>query len=140
MANEQNLRPCEYKLTEEDVKKGQVAAVRSRRARKSMREIANVILGMSLKTGDIHDVEDIQSLAELHNKNLTVEQAIIIKQTEKALKGDLRSAEFVRDTAGQKPVEQMAVDMSKNKSEAIELLENIKALKAGAEEKNVNKT
>lgn len=109
MANEQNLRPCEYKLTEEDHKKGQMVSAQNRRARKSMREIANVILGMSLKTGEIHNIEDIQSIAELNNKNLTVEQAIIIKQTEKALRGDLKSAEFVRDIAGQKPIEKQEI-------------------------------
>lgn len=109
MANEQNLRPCEYKFTQEDCKKAQAVAAQNRRARKSMREIANVILGMSLKTGEIHNIEDIQSIAELNNKNLTVEQAIVIKQTEKALKGDLKSAEFVRDTAGQKPIEKQEI-------------------------------
>jgi hypothetical protein len=37
-------------------------------------------------------------------------EAIAIKQFEKALKGDTRAFEIVRDTAGQKPVEKIQVD------------------------------
>ena len=41
-------------------------------------------------------------------------EAIIIKQVEKALKGDLQSATFVRDTSGQKPVEKQEVNTTIN--------------------------
>ena len=38
MANEQNLKPCEYKFTQEEAKKGGIASGESRRRRKLLRE------------------------------------------------------------------------------------------------------
>lgn len=105
MANEQNLRPGEYKLSLEEAKKGGQASGEARRRRKSMQEFAEMILGLSMKTGEVHSVEDIKSLAEIKDKNLTVDQMILLKQAEKAIKGDLSSATFIRDTSGNKPKE-----------------------------------
>lgn len=110
MANEQNLIPSTeggHQLTEEEVKKGGYASGKARRAKKTMQELAKIILNMSIQSGEIHNVEDIQSIAEVKGKNLTVDQAILLKQVEKALKGDLQSATFIRDTSGQKPVEKV---------------------------------
>lgn len=107
MANEKNLRPSEYKLTLEEQKKGGIKSGEVRRQKKTMQEIAKYILSMSIQQGEKHSVEDIQNLAELKGKNISVDEAILIKQVEKALKGDINSATFVRDTAGQKPVEQI---------------------------------
>lgn len=109
MANEQNLLKGDeaHKFTPEEHSKGGIASGKARRERKSMQELAKIILNMSLKTGEVHQVEDIQSLAEVQGKNLTVDQAILLKQVEKALKGDLQSATFVRDTSGNKPVEKV---------------------------------
>lgn len=84
---------------------GGIASGEARRRNKTMQELTRYILNMSLNTGETHTVEDIQSLAEIKGKNLSVDEAIIIKQVEKALKGDLQSATFVRDTSGQKPVD-----------------------------------
>lgn len=96
-------------LTEEEQKelasKGGKASVEARRNKKSMQELAKIILSMSIQNGEVHSVEDIKSIADLKGKNLTVDQAILLKQVEKALKGDLQSATFVRDTSGNKPIE-----------------------------------
>ena len=104
---EDNLKPSEYKLSQEEAKKGGIKSGEVRRQKKTMQEIAKYILSMSLQQGEKHSVEDIQNLAELKGKNISVDEAILIKQVEKALKGDINSATFVRDTAGQRPVEQI---------------------------------
>ena len=41
-------------------------------------------------------------------KALTGAEAIAVAVFKKALKGDIKAAEFLRDTAGQKPVEKIA--------------------------------
>ena len=105
MAKEDNLIPQAHILTVEEASKGGIASGEARRRNKTMQELTRYILNMSLNTGETHTVEDIQSLAEIKGKNLSVDEAIIIKQVEKALKGDLQSATFVRDTSGQKPVD-----------------------------------
>lgn len=110
MANEENLIPANkrsLKEVRENASKGGIKSGEVRRQKKTMQEIAKYILSMSIQQGEKHSVEDIQNLAELKGKNISVDEAILIKQVEKALKGDINSATFVRDTAGQKPVEQI---------------------------------
>lgn len=82
---------------------GQAKATETRLKRKSMKGILEVLLQMPVNKGKCLDVEDIQNFASLNGKNLSVEQAILIKQVQRALKGDLNSANFIRDTSGQKP-------------------------------------
>lgn len=110
MANEQNLQPNTTLSTEEAKKLGRaggIASGKARRERKSMQELAKIILGLSMTSGQVHNVEDIKNIADIKGKNLTVDQAILLKQVEKALKGDLQSATFIRDTSGNKPVEKV---------------------------------
>ena len=47
----------------------------------------------------------------LKDKNLTVNDAIVVKQVQKALKGDLNAVAFLRDTSGQKPKEDVSMDL-----------------------------
>lgn len=107
MAKEDNLQPgnVNHTLTPEEQQMGGIASGIARRQKKSMQELAKIILSMSLQNGQVHSVEDMQSIAEIKGKNLTVDQAILLKQVEKALKGDLNSATFVRDTSGNKPID-----------------------------------
>lgn len=103
-----NSENTQFKTGEEQVKiakQGGIASGEAKRRRKSMQEFAEMILGLSMKTGEVHSVEDIKSLAEIKDKNLTVDQMILLKQAEKAIKGDLSSATFIRDTSGNKPKE-----------------------------------
>ena len=110
MANEQNLIP-NTTLSKEEAEKlgraGGIASGKARREKKNMQELAKIILNMSLQSGEVHSVEDIQNLSDIKGKNLTVDQAILLKQVEKALKGDLQSASFIRDTSGQKPIDKV---------------------------------
>lgn len=107
MANIQNLRPCEYKFTQEDHKKANEARKAKNKRRKTMQEIAQLILKMSVDTGKVVDINKIKSIADIAGKNISVDEAIVIKQMEKALKGDLKSAEFLRDTSGQTIVQKV---------------------------------
>lgn len=100
MALKRDFTPEELK---ENGRKGGIASGEAKRKKKAMQETLNVLLGMPLQNKKCHDVEDIQSFAQLKGKNVSVETAIIIKQIQRALAGDLPSAEFIRDTSGQKP-------------------------------------
>lgn len=109
MANEQNLRPSEYKFTQEDVKKGQKRSAEVRRKRSEFKKTAETILGLLANDKEYADIEKVRSIAELHDKNVTVEEAILLAQASRAMKGNTKAAEFIRDTAGQKPVEKVMV-------------------------------
>lgn len=122
MANEQNLRPCEHKLTQEEQKKGGKASVEARRKKKDLRRAIEVLLETDIKGKN----GEVKSGAE----------AIAIAQFQKALKGDTRAFEVLRDTAGQKPVEK--VEQVNIDGEHIELVNELKAYfnESGTEEHN----
>lgn len=94
----------------EIAKKGGKASVKARREKKAMRENLETILAMTLKSGKLAKVESIKSFAELNGKNITVQDAILIKQTQKAMMGDTRAAEFIRDLSGNKPENTLNID------------------------------
>lgn len=86
---------------------GKVGGVRSgevRRAKKRMKESLEILLTMPLKArGQETDIEDVKAFAQLKGKNITVEQAMLIAQIQKALKGDTNALIFLRNTSGQSP-------------------------------------
>lgn len=95
MANEQNLRPAEYKLSLEEAKKGGIKSGEARRKKRDLRQAIEILLETDIKNKN----GEVKSGAE----------AIAIAQFQKALKGDTRAFEVIRDTAGQKPVEKVMV-------------------------------
>lgn len=119
MAGEDNLIPMNERSQEEARemgRKGGIASGKARRAKKTMKENLEIILGMPLNNGEEASIEEIQSFAAIKGKNITVEQAILIAQVQKAMKGDTQSAAFLRDTSGQKPVEQVEMNTTINKT------------------------
>lgn len=113
MTNEMNLNPVR---SENEARKrgraGGIASGKARREKKMMRETLEMLLTMPMKNGKFADVENIRSFAALKGKNISVQEAILIAQVQKAMKGDTRAAEYVRDTIGQKPTD--SVDMNMN--------------------------
>ncbi len=95
MANEQNLKPGEYKLTLEEQKKGGIASGEARRAKRDLRKALEALLDKDFKSKE--------------GETISGAEAIAMKQFEKALKGDTRAFETVRDTAGQKPIERVMI-------------------------------
>lgn len=91
-------------------KKAGKASGKARREKKAMRENLQTILAMTLKSGKLADIDSVQNFAALAGKNITVQDAILIKQTQKAMMGDTRAAEFVRDLSGNKPENTLNID------------------------------
>lgn len=95
MANEQNLRPSEYKLSQEEAKKGGIASGEARRKKRDLRLAFEALLEKEFKGED----GELLSGAEL----------LALKQFKKGVEGDTKAFEVIRDTAGQKPVERVEV-------------------------------
>lgn len=115
------MAKCEFsQMTPEERReagrKGGIASGEAKRRKKAMRERLEIILEMPIKNGKLADIEEIKSFAALKGKNITVEDAMMIAQIQKALKGDTVAAAFVRDTAGQNPTVKIEndVDMELN--------------------------
>lgn len=110
MAGIDNLNPVK---TEEEARekgrKGGIASGKARREKKAMRETLELLLSMPMKDGKFADVESIKNFASMKGKNIDVQTAISIAMIQRALKGDKGAAEFVRDTSGQKPTDNMNI-------------------------------
>lgn len=110
-----NSEDTQFRTGAEQVKtakKGGIASGKARREKKLMRETLDMLLSMPMKNGKSADVDSIRSFAALKGKNINVQEAILIAQVQKAMKGDTRAAEYVRDTIGQKPVDNVEMSMN----------------------------
>lgn len=99
--NEQNLKPSAYKFTDEDREKAKKSRQENLMKKKAFSEIFDALLGNKVKN-------------KKTGEDITVAEAMAMKMIEKAMKGDTKAFEVVRDTNGQKPrekVEQINVDM-----------------------------
>lgn len=108
MANEANLKPYEFTSDQsrekaaENGRKGGIASGVAKRKKKAMREVLEELLVLPLN--DLDAPEKVKSFLDFgKNKNVTIEQAVLMAQIVKAItKGDTKAAAFIRDTAGQK--------------------------------------
>lgn len=118
MANEQNLKPFTSDQSREEAKKngkkGGIASGESRRRKRTMKEDSEFILSLALNGDDVDSLEEVQSLAELKGKAVTVQLAGIIAQAKKYIKGDKGAFELLMALSGNKPKEEVAISGSLN--------------------------
>ena len=115
MANEENLKGYGFdELTaskqREIASKGGKKSVEVRRRKKTMRENLEILLSMPLNNGKAADIEKGKNLKDFTSQNLTVEQAIILAQVKRAMKGDQVSFEMIRDLIGESPVKKQEIN------------------------------
>lgn len=96
--------------------KGGKASGEAKRRKKLMKENLEILCQLSLKSGRATDIESIKNFVELKGKNITVEQAMLLAQIKKALNGDSTAMTFIRDTMGQKPVDEKKVETNSTES------------------------
>ncbi len=135
MANEENLMPIEEvnsRRTREqhskDSRKAGIASGKARREKKLFRETLETLLSMPMKDGKEVPVDKIQNFANIKGQNISVQEAILISQIQKAMKGDTRAAEYVRDTIGQKPSDNVVLNGQVNNPYAGLTTEELKKL------------
>ena len=95
----------------ENGRKGGIASGEAKRKKKAMRERLEILLEMPMRAGKGADLESIKNFAAIKGKNITVQDAMMIAQIQKALKGDTTAAAFVRDTAGENPAVKVEADV-----------------------------
>lgn len=110
--NDGNLMRPKSDLTPEQLheltSKAGKAAARKRRERKELREIAKIVLSAPLDEGELDDIEGM-TVEEYPDHNITVAEASMFRIAKKALRGDIAALAFLRDTAGERPAEQVEV-------------------------------
>lgn len=92
MANEENLNPIRSENEARELgRKGGIASGEARRAKKTMKEMLDYLLEKEIenqKTGEI----------------VTCREAMLSAMVKKAIGGDVKACQFVRDTSGETPV------------------------------------
>ena len=125
MANrEDNLRKFTSDQSREEAtkngKKGGIASGEARRRKRDLKRAIEILLES--------DVKDKKT-----GEQLSGAEAIATAQFRKALKGDTKAFEVLRDTAGQKPVEK--VEQVNIDGEYLDKVDELKAYFNGAEQK-----
>ena len=90
----------------EIARQGAIASTAVRREKRTMREIAEIILSKNVTTSD---------------GVVTGKYAVLAKVIDKALKGDLQAAAFIRDTIGEKPTDKQEVTGAFNIMPSVEV-------------------
>ena len=96
MANESNLRPCEYKLSQEEAKKGGINSGKARREKADLKKQLQLFLEMNATT-------------DKHGEPLTGAELMVKVAVKEMTKGNPKYWELIRDTAGFKPVDKLVV-------------------------------
>lgn len=86
------------------------ASVRARREHKAMRETLLELLSLPMKKGKVS--EGLAAVEDFKSANVTVRTRIMLSMATKAAKGDVKAAQFIRDTIGEAPVQEVKVEQS----------------------------
>lgn len=110
MANEQNLRPVQSEKEARELgRKGGINSGIARRKKADFIKTAKAILDCALSEQNQKIIKS--QYPELDDSEINYRTMILLKQMEKALKGDINSAKFIVDTTGEKPKEEIATDI-----------------------------
>lgn len=112
-ANEKNITAHTFGIIDKEkhreiARKGQKASTESKRRKKDIATICNDLLSLSVAelSADVLNPQ-LKEIIEKYDLNITLYDLIIAKQAEIALKGSTSAAQFIRDTAGDKPSEKL---------------------------------
>jgi hypothetical protein len=101
--NEKNLekgKATQFRSGDEAVKsgkKGGVASGVARREKKALKTTLEMLLSMPIEDGKLEDVDKVKSLASLGGKNISVQEAIVLKALQLALNGDIKAFNAIAD-------------------------------------------
>lgn len=129
LANLRTTRDMSPEERRDFARKGQAALMEQRRRKRALRDVLDAILS---KPADLSDITEGRDLAEMVRQTAEDEavpldqyDAIAIAQVVKARSGDTAAAAWVRDSAGDKPGETLAVQQLS--AEDVELARKVAA-------------
>lgn len=126
--NVENLVPQNKRTKEEQrevARKGGIASGKARRRKRAMKDIISTFGKEDAPETVVAKLIQLGMLEK--GESCTMDEALILAQYGKALSGNTKAAEFVRDTNGQKPQERVEInDLTKEKSKLDELLKQRK--------------
>lgn len=106
-AGHKNLIPQNMRTKDEQrriARAGGIASGKARRERKRMRDMLLELLETPSRKGR---TDDIEAFNRIRGLNLTGMQRLAISMLRESFKGNVRAAEFVRDTIGEAPAQKL---------------------------------
>lgn len=103
MSNTDNLIPLNARTKEEQreiASKGGKASGKARRKKKTLQEIAQMFLYMPVNDEKLNKILDDVGIPRAEQTYILV---MVFQQIRKAANGDLKAAEFIRETVGENP-------------------------------------
>lgn len=99
MANDQNLKKFgSERDARESGRKGGIKSGENRRKKRAMKNAAKLLLDMPISHENISDQLRAMGFAD---EDLTNQMAVMVSVFKEAMSGNIRAAEFLRDTAGE---------------------------------------
>jgi len=110
MAGKDNLKSLADLTTEQQreiASMGGKASAEAKREKKLIKDTILEMLDMPMKKGELTTELQTFTQAKSKNSNLTVQQAMVAAMIKRALKGDPKAFNAIRDTAGEKPTDKV---------------------------------
>lgn len=125
MANEQNLRPCEHKLTGEEAKRGGIASGKTRRRRKEQKEVMEMILNANIPEGKLKQTIRNMNISNDEN-DLNNQMAMLVGLWKSALNGNMGAYDRIMQLlgTGQQEIPKIEVNIIDNSKLEKTLYEN----------------
>lgn len=82
---------------------GGIASGKKRKKVKEMKDILFTLIAKPLHKGDVANLKEVESIAEVKGLNVDLYTAMALAQINKALNGDLKALEWVQNNIGQNP-------------------------------------
>lgn len=107
MGNAENLKKgkgFDSRTTEEQRKiarQGGIASGKARAEKKAARAIVEAVFSMPTGAGELTDLDDVNSLDEILQRNPSVKTAIIAGLAKKASEGNIKAAELLLSLSGE---------------------------------------
>ena len=119
----ENLVPCNQRSKEEASELGRKGGIESGKTRRKKRLMKDLVIEMlnSKIWNDELKAKILNVFPEMEDEKMQVQTAMIASQIQKAMKGDTKAFEVMRDTAGQKPVEQQVIGFDETNKLVIDL-------------------
>ena len=97
--NDENLRPCEYKLTQEEQKRGGIKSGEVRRRNRRLKDIAQMIGEALVK--DKEKKQSVKDFTDIEDDELTHDVAVVVRHYQEAENGNVQSARYLAQLRGE---------------------------------------
>lgn len=127
-----NLIPITSATASDLGRKGGYNKAKNERKRKTLKELAQAIIGSKYPEEKIAELREAAPYLDLEDDDITVGAAMLLCQIDKAIKEkDTKAFEIIRDTAGEKPVDKVETTAAIGVGQDIDKIKKMRSILRG---------